>query len=421
MIPKKVHQLLLFFCFALFFQTYSQDQKYNGNPDTSFETARKLAFSDQKKQAQDTLLSILTKYPDYHDIRTFLATTYSWEGNYKKARKEFAYVMDKDSKNKENWIAAINNELWADTPFNALKMATTALTIFPEDAEIIYQKASAQENTNNPFEALKTIDSFLNKNPDNQKALEYKNSLNQKLRNYSVGLKSIVDVFSEVFDPMQYHTLLLSHQTKYGSIIAKFNLSRRFNENGTQIELDLYPKIAKGLYAYLNLGLSNSDIYPSIRYGGELYQSLPHSLETSLGFRSLKFSTITTIYTGSFGWYTGNDYWSIRPYITPGESGTSASGLITYRKYRSNAENYINLGLSMGFSPEFNQFYFNSNDPTIVNLKSQRINVGYFFTTSSNKNAWGAQIDVAHQEKSFSPGNYLWIYSLSLSWDLKFK
>jgi hypothetical protein len=37
-----------------------------------------MAFSDQRKQAQDTLLQILTKYPNYSDIRTFLATTYSW-------------------------------------------------------------------------------------------------------------------------------------------------------------------------------------------------------------------------------------------------------------------------------------------------------------------------------------------------------
>ncbi|WP_246021989.1 YaiO family outer membrane beta-barrel protein [Flavobacterium cellulosilyticum] len=418
---KTIHQLLFVFCFSFFSQMYGQEQKYNGNPDTSFETARKLAFNEHRKQAQDTLTSILTKYPDYHDIRSFLATTYAWDGNYKRARKEFSYVMEKDSKNKSNWIAAINNELWADSPYTALEMTTTALTIFPDDAEIMYQKASAQENTNNPFEAIKTIDAAIAKNPTNQKAIDFKNSLNQKLRKYSIGIKSTVDLYSEVFDPMQYHTLKLSHITKYGSVIAKLNFNRRFNTNGTQIEVDLYPKIAKGLYAYLNFGLSNSAIFPHFRYGGELYQSLPHSFEASLGFRTLQYSTTTTIYTGSIGWYTGNDYWSIRPYITPGDGGTSTSGALTYRKYRANADNYLSFGYSMGFSPETNQFYFDANDAAIINLKSQKINVGYNFTTSNNKNAWGAQFDVTHQEKSFAPGSYLWIYSLSLSWDLKFK
>lgn len=421
MITKLIHRFLLVFCFSFFIQTYAQEQKYNGNPDTSFETARKLAFNEHRKQAQDTLLSILTKYPDYHDIRSFLATTYSWDGDYKRARKEFLYVIEKDSKNKSNWVAAINNELWADAPFTALKMTATALAILPDEPEIMYQKASALENTNNPFEALKIVDSILAKNPNDQKALDFKNTLNQKLRNYSIGIKSTVDLYSDVFDPMQYHTLTLSHLTKYGSVIAKLNLNRRFNEYGTQFEVDLYPKIAKGLYAYLNFGLSNNAIFPDVRYGGELYQSLPHSFEASLGFRTLKYSTTTTIYTGSIGWYTGNDYWSIRPYFTPGDGGTSTSGALTYRKYRSNADNYLSLGLSMGFSPEINQFYFDANDAAVINLKSQRINLGYNFTTSNNKNAWGAQFDITHQEKSFSPGSYLWIYSLSLSWDLKFK
>jgi YaiO family outer membrane protein len=79
---------------------------------------------------------------------------------------------------------------------------------------------------------------------------------------------------------MQYYTLNYSRQTKYGTIISKFNYNRRFNENGTQIEFDLYPKITNGLYAYLNIGFANTFLFP--RYGAELYKSLPHSLEASL-------------------------------------------------------------------------------------------------------------------------------------------
>jgi YaiO family outer membrane protein len=47
---------------------------------------------------------------------------------------------------------------------------------------------------------------------------------------------------------MQYYTLLsYGRQTKYGVIIGKVNFNRRFNENGTQIEFDLYPKLQGGL------------------------------------------------------------------------------------------------------------------------------------------------------------------------------
>ncbi|WP_413998851.1 YaiO family outer membrane beta-barrel protein [Flavobacterium sp. W1B] len=421
MISKKIVRLTFVICFAMVFQMQAQKGKYNGNPDTSFETARTLAFNQQRKQAQDTLSQILTKYPDYHEIRTFLASTYTWDAEYEKARKEFAYVLKKDPKNKATWIAAIKNESFGDFKIKALEMATESLKHFPDDAELLYLKANAQESNNNPLDALNTIQSVLDKNPEDQKAIDYKISLSQGLRNNSFGIKSSVDVYSKVFDPMQYHTLKLSRLTKYGSIIGKLNLSRRFNENGAQFEVDLYPKITKGLYAYLNLGLANTFLFPDVRYGAELYKSLPHSLEVSLGFRTLKYSSTTNIYTGAIGWYTGNSYWSLRPYFTPGDGGTSTSAALNYRKYRSNSENYMSFGYSMGVSPEVNQFKFDDADAAIVNLKTQRFNIGYYFTTASNKNAWGAQFDIAHQEISFDPGSYFWIYSLSLSWDLKFK
>jgi len=421
MISKIVIKLVCVWTFLSVFQMSGQEKKYNGDPDTSFETARTLAFNKQRKQAQDTLLSILSKYPDYHEIRSFLATTYSWDGEYKKARKEFAYVLEKDSKSKSTWIAAIKNESWANMPFAALEMTTEALKIFPDDAEILYLKASAQESTNNPIEALNTVELILDKNPEDQKAKDYKSSLNKILNQNSIGITAAVELYSYVFDPMQYHTFKYGRQTKYGSIIGKVNFNRKFNENGLQYEVDLYPKISKGLYAYLNLGLSNSFLFPDVRFGAELYKSLPKSFEVSLGFRTLKYSTTTTIYTGSLGWYHGNSYWSFRPYITPGGAGTSSSGTIAYRRYRSDADNYLGLSLGFGFSPETNQFIFNGNESSIINLKSEKFNLGYYFSSSNKQNVWGTQFGVAHQEIISDPGNYFWIYSLTLSWELKFK
>jgi hypothetical protein len=42
----------------------------------------------------------------------------------------------------------------------------------------------------------------------------------------------------------------------------------------------------------------------------------------------------------------------------------------------------------MGVSPEVNQFIFSATDAAIINLKTQRLNASYFFTTSKNKDAW---------------------------------
>ncbi len=306
-------------------------------------------------------------------------------------------------------------------PYPALEMTTEALKNFPNDPEILYLKATAQEKTNNQLEALNTIELILTQNPNDQKAKDYKISLNNALSQNAIGITSSVDIYSDVFDPMQYYALMYRRQTKYGSIIGRVNFNRRFNENGLQYEVDLYPKIAKGLYAYVNIGLSKSFLFPDVRYGLELYKSLPKSFEVSIGLRSLKYSTTTNIYTGSLGWYTGNSYLSFRPYITPGETGTSKSGTFTYRKYRSDADNYLGVSLSVGFSPEINQFNINEDTAKFVDLKSQRINLGYYFTSTNKQNAWGTQFGVSHQEIIFDQGNYFWIYSVALSWELKFK
>lgn len=421
-----ISKIVIAFTFLLAFFSvntiFGQEKKFDGDPDKAFETARNLAFNQHRKQAQDSLVFILGSYPDYHDIREFLATTYSWDEDYKKAGKEFAYILDKDSKRKSTWIATIKNELWANMPFMALEKSNEALKIFPNDPDILYLKASAYEKTKNPLEAMSTIELVLNQNPDNQEAKDFKINLNKSLSQNTIGINSSVDFYSSTFNPMQYYTFRYGRQTKYGSIIAKVNLNRRFDENGAQYEVDLYPKITKGLYAYVNFGLANSFLFPDMRYGAELYKSLPKSFEVSLGFRTLKYATSTTnIFTGSVGWYNGNNYWSFRPYLTPGDTGTSKSGNLIFRRYRSDADNYLELSAGMGYSPENNQNNISGNLAPIVDLKSQKINTGYYFSSPNKRNNWGTQFGVTHQEKTFDQGNYFWIYTLALSWEVKFK
>ncbi|MFD1294388.1 YaiO family outer membrane beta-barrel protein [Lutibacter holmesii] len=419
---KSVFKIISILVLFISSTVFSQQKTFNGDPDVAFEKARNLAFNGERKQAQDTLLLLLTKYPNYHDIRSFLGSTYAWDGNYDDARREFKYVLEKDKERQTTWVAAINNELWSENPFSALKMAKEALVYFPNDEELLLLKARAQSNSKNPKEALNTVDVILESNPNSQKAVDYKESLLQTLRFNSIGFTYNIDIYSEVFDPMQYYTLDYSRETKYGIIEAKLNFNRRFQDNGFQFEIDMYPRIMEGLYAYVNIGFSDSYLFPKFRFGAELYKSLPHGLEVSLGMRTLKYSATTNIFTGSVGWYTKNNYFSLRPYITTGETGTNMSGVFTYRLYRSDADNYFGVSASMGYSPDdYEQF----NDGTTANEKvtfeSQRIRFGYYFSSKNKKNAWGAQAGITHQEISFDEGNFFWIYSLGVSWDFRFK
>jgi hypothetical protein len=78
--------------FLLYFVLHYMQAQEKMVTDTSFETARNLAFK-KNEQAQDR--HIITKSLT---ITTSELSCYHlfWDGDYKKARTEFAYVIDKD-------------------------------------------------------------------------------------------------------------------------------------------------------------------------------------------------------------------------------------------------------------------------------------------------------------------------------------
>lgn len=421
MISKIISKLIVILIFLYAFQMFGQEKEFSGDPDSTFKTARDLASNNQRKQAQDSLLFILTKYPDYNDVRIYLATTYGWDGEYKKAKREFEVVLEKDPKNKPAWQGIIQNEFWANTPFIALEMSDRALEQFPKDLDIMFLKAKAQEQIEKTSDALDTVNLILKDNPDNQKAKELISSLQKKASVNTIGIIVAADFYSAIFKPIQYHSLKYGRQTKLGFLTAKLNLIRKLNTNGEQLEIEMYPKIIKGLSGYINAAYSNSPLFPKTKYGAELFKALSHGLETSLGFQTLNYSSTTNFFTASVSWYTGKNYWSFRPYLTPGDLGTSFSGALTYRKYRSDAYNYFSVSAGIGYSPELNQFNSTAVDKGKIGLKSQKINLGYNFTSSNQLNIYKTQFGITHQEELFSPGNYYWAYFAAFTWDVRFR
>ncbi len=421
---KKIIQaiaILLVFYFCSI-DLFAQEKKFHGDPDNSFAFARELAFNKERARAQDSLRMLLEYYPNYHDIREFLATTYSWDGDRPRARKEYNYILEIKPERKSTWVAAIKNELRSGQPQRALEMSQQALEIFPKNVEVLWQKSSSQLKMNKEEDAMHTLDLILDLDPKHEKAKQRWKKLVLKFSYNAAGIKSYTDLFSEVFDPMYLSTASYTRKTKYGSITGKFNLRQSFGDVGQQFEIDMYPRIMEGLYAYVNMGLGRTNLFPETRFGFDLNKSLPYSTEASLGFRNLNFASGKTvmIYTGSFGWYTGSYYLFVRSYNTPKDAGISKSGSINIRKYRSDADNYASFSLGVGYSPELEQSGKGDLDE-IIQLKSQNVGLGYFFTTGNKMFLWGLTAKLIHRELSFAPGRYLWNYSLGFSGTVKFR
>lgn len=386
------------------------------DPDSAFVEARKLAFDGKRKESISLLKTALFKYPNYDEIRLFLASVYSWDERYKSAKVEYQILINKDNTNIDYWVPYIKNEIYDDEPLSAIELAKKAMQILPDKSQLVILKATAEKNNNELQKAMHTIKTFLEKYPNDKEALTYKENIKENMVSNQILVSYSADIYSEIYDPMHYYTLQYGKLTSRGSIIARYNLNNKFKTYGSQFEIDAYPSIAKGIYGYLNIGYSKSSIFPTWRFGAQVYKSLPSSFEVSAGIRSLKFGkNYTNIYTGSIGKYFGSSFAFMVPYFINSAEGWSKSSTFTYRKYRANADQFFAVSGGFGFSPEVNRFGFDNVYEPIVSLKSQKFDISNNFKIINNKNVIGAGLSLIRQESVFDPGKYFWIFSLKIN------
>lgn len=326
--------------------------------DELYEKARTVAFEDGNyDQARKLAYKALDQSPNYHGIRIFIARTFSWEGKYGEAREELHYVLKHDVDNRRAYLALADVENWSDHPEVALQTIEKGLKYHPENKELLLKKASAlynQEEYESSEEVYKTL---LDLHPDSRDALDGLESVQLKQMKYSVTASYRYDYFTDVFDPWKFTDLGLSRQTPYGSIIGRVQYAQRFGSDGVQFNLDAYPSITDGLYAYVSGGYSDSGIYPKYRFGFSLYKSLPASFELEAGIRYLDFSTSKTdIYTASVTKYSGSYLFTVRSYLVPSQQSTSNSFSGTIRRYFGDPNTYLSINGGYGSAQTEIQF-----------------------------------------------------------------
>ena len=393
---------------------HGQDWKALG-VDELFQRARETAFAGKREEARAMLTTILERSPDYIDVRVFLARTYAWDGMRAQARKELQTVLAQSPQHEDAFNALVDVEMWDDQFAHGLTVVNTALSYYPNSEDLLYKKASILNSLNKPDEAEIVLNQLLTINPSYEKGISLLNDLRKARMKYTAGVSYDLDLFSRTFSPAHALSAQLARANRWGSSIIRLNYAHRFSSNGIQPEIDLYPRIADGIYAYLNYGYSESDLFPQHRVGAELFTKLPASLEASAGVRYLYFGSTSkvTIYTGSLGWYYKSYWFSLRPYITPGEPGTSFSTNLTVRRYFSDADNYIGVTGGYGFFPDDRRIQSAAglSSDGIYILKSQRLALAWQKTLKRNL-ILNTSLGAVHQELSFDQGKYVWITNI---------
>ncbi len=395
---------------------FAQEWKSLG-ADELFNLAREEAFDGQRKEAREKLSFILESSPDYADVRILLGRTYAWDGQRKQAIAEFQTVLKNDPQYRDANNALIDVLMWDEQYENALAAVNQALEKHPNFDDFLYKKAVIQKNLEKLNEAITSTNYLLQQNPASERGKELLESLKVAKLRYAVNYRLGADYFDRNSNQYSlYSSLQLNRRNNWGTSIARVNVARRFESNGLQGEIDLYPTIANGLYAYLNYGFSTSSLFPEHRFGAELHKSLPKSFEASIGLRHLYFSKSSkvTIYTGSIGWYYKSMWFSWRPFITPDkQAGTSFSCVGNVRRYFKSPDTFIGLIAGFGYSPDIRTIQSSDGFATdqIFTLRSQRAGVSFQKLLKYNL-VGSVDLDVAHQELAYDLGNYMWIYSL---------
>ena len=365
-----------------------------------------------RTEALQLLEEHLTVKPTDSDAITLHGTLLSWEGRYVEARSDLTKVLAAHPGHHDALRALINAEMWSDHPAEAERLAREALALELGDPDLILVRVRALTAMKRLREAGDLAATAVRMDPTNRRAADLGEDVADSLRQWKMSLGHSSQWFSDGRTPWNEDQMSLSRQTRTGSVIARFSNASRFGEQSRQGEIDYYPHLRRGTYAYLNFGYSpDAGLYPRYRAAGDIYQSLGHGLEVTAGYRRLSFGSGINIYTAAVTRYQGSWMFTGRTYLTPDSVGTSHSMHFSVRRYFGERLSYWSAGGGWGSSPTG---IATLTDIGILNSSSVGTGFSHQFTRRASFSLQGG---ISSQDRARSSG----LYDVELSAGLSYR
>lgn len=342
------------------------------------------AKNGQHDKAKALCREILRENPGDNAAAILLGRVYSWDRQFDSARAALSPVLSRNPNDKMALEAMINVELWSDHPDKAMDYCNRALARYPGSESLMMKKAKIYVRQKKYEEAKQLDNQIISLHPDNREAQQLKEYLKGRhaapVKKNRVGIYYQYDHFSNTYTPWSYASLYYARKGNLGGLWAGVNYAHRFNANGLEYELDLYPKISATTRAFIGGAYSKDTIFPAYRLGASLYQKLFRPLELEAGIRYLSFTNLPDpiiIYTGALSVSYQRIRASFRTYLTPQSAGgLNQAYYLTLRYYMHQPEKNITLILNSGLSP---RDYTDPISGKAYNFptKSQQIRIAY--------------------------------------------
>lgn len=152
------------------------------NTDQLFDRARSLAFNEQFGEARAICVTLLSRSPNYHDVRTLLGRTYAWDHQYDRAKEIFLDVLHRAPGYPDAFVGIAQVEFWSSEPEKGLASVAKALEIQPENLDARLLKAKIFRSLEKRTEALDEVNAILAIDPSFAEAVQLHKSFRQPPR-----------------------------------------------------------------------------------------------------------------------------------------------------------------------------------------------------------------------------------------------
>jgi YaiO family outer membrane protein len=309
--------------------------------------------SQHRQEALDLLAARLSEHPTDVDARLLYGLILSWEGRWDGARQALQQVLAQTPGYADAVIALANVEIWSGHPDAADVVTSKYLEQKPDNIGVLLARARAMRALKLRPEELQVLNSVFVLEPGNKDAADMRRAMREDSSAWDFSSSYDAILFSDHSSAWNEEVVTVRRGVNAGSLIFRESRAYRWGYTSNLLEVDWYPHIRPGTYAYLNFGYSPEGIlYPTFRAGAELFQNFGRGYEASAGVRRLMFgSTNVSVYTGSMGRYYKNWYASARTFIVPGDPRPSISGQLLVRRYFGDGERYVGFRYGRGAAP----------------------------------------------------------------------